>query len=339
MPAPLDPLANGGEVLSQSEVERLLSQVQDQETTTTVFGDRGLRNRFKVEDIQPFDFRQPAFLAPSELRKIRLRHEDFIRALAANLSIYLRVEFGLRMSKLQTVSYQKLVENLPNPSHLTLFKAEPLKGICILDLHPHLGLTIVDRLLGGPGHSVNANRDLSDIEGALLDEVVQLILNDWCNQWQKLQDLRPVVLGHETTPRFLHTSAHDTIMLVLSMEASVGDCIEQVQLAFPYFTIESLVRQLASQGAPEKDVASPVAGKPRWSGDFNDVPVQVTAEWPGMELPMRALAQLRPGDVLGLEAECFEQVLVSLAGKPKFRARLGTRNGRWAVELTETYKT
>jgi flagellar motor switch protein FliM len=331
-----DPLASGGDVLSQNEVERLLSQVQELETTTTVFSHVGGRTQHKAEDIQPFDFRQPAFLAPSEMRKIRLRYEDFIRALAANLSIYLRVEFGLRMSKLQTISYQKLAESLPNPTHLTLFKAEPLKGICLLDLPPKLGLTIVDRLLGGPGHSVNGDRDLSDIESALLDEVIMLILNDWCNQWQKLQELRPAMLGHETTPRFLHTSAHDTVMLVLSMEATLGDCIEQVQMAFPYFTIEPLVRQLASLTAPEKEAGTGAraSGKPRWSSDFNDIPVGVNAEWQGLELTVRALSMLKPGDVLMLEPECFDQVRVSYARTPKFHGRLGTRSQKWAVELT-----
>lgn len=333
MTNPQDPLAGGGDVLSQNEVERLLSQVQELETTTTVFSHQGARSQHKAEDIQPFDFRQPAFLAPSEMRKIRLRYEDFIRALAANLSIYLRVEFGLRMSKLQTVSYQKLAESLPNPTHLTLFKAEPLKGICLLDLPPHLGLTIVDRLLGGPGHSVTGNRDLSDIESALLDEVIMLVLNDWCNQWQKIQELRPVMLGHETTPRFLHTSAHDTVMLVLSMEATIGDCIEQVQMAFPYFTIEPLVRQLAAMTSPEKEANTRTGGRPKWNSDFNDIQVEVNAEWQGLELSVRALSALKPGDVLMLEPESFDRVRVNIARTPKFQGRLGTRAQKWAVEL------
>ena len=333
MTDPNDPLASGGEVLTQNEVERLLSQVQELETTTTVFSHQGARSQHKAEDIQPFDFRQPAFLAPSEMRKIRLRLEDFIRALAANLSIYLRVEFGLRMSKLQTVSYQKLAESLPNPTHLTLFKAEPLKGICLLDLPPHLGLTIVDRLLGGPGHSITGNRDLSDIESALLDEVIMLMLNDWCTQWQKLQELRPVMLGHETTPRFLHTSAHDTVMLVLSMEAAIGDCVEQVQMAFPYFTIEPLVRQLAALTSPEKEANARTGGRPKWNSDFNDIQVEVNAEWQGLELSVRALSALKPGDVLMLEPESFDRVRVNIARTPKFQGRLGTRAQRWAVEL------
>lgn len=340
MPVPPDShLASGGEVLTQTEVERLLSQVQELETTTTVFRSGGERTQHKVEDIQPFDFRQPAFLAASEMRRIRLRHEDFIRSLAANLSIYLRVEFGVRMSKLQTTSYQKLAESLPNPTHLTLFKADPLKGICLLDLPPGLGLRIVDRLLGGPGHSVNGNRDLSDLETALLDEVIMLILNEWCNQWQKLQEVRPTLLGHETGPRFLHTSAHDTIMLALSMEASLGDCIEQVTMAFPYFTIEPLVRQLALLTTPEKEAGPKSSSKPLWNSDFNDVPVSVSAAWHGLELTAQALSSLKPGDVLMLEPECFNQVRVSYARTPKYVGRLGTRSQKWAVELTSPMKS
>lgn len=333
-----DPLM-GSEVLTQGEVERLLSAVHQQEVSTTVVASQGAKSSRKVEDIQPFDFRQPAFLAPSELRKIRLRHEDFIRALAAHLAIYLRLEFSLRMSKLQTLGYQKLAENFSNPTHLTLFKAEPLKGICLLDIPPHLGLTIVDRLLGGPAHSVNANRDLSDIEGALLDQAIQIILNEWCNQWQKLMELRPVVLGHETNPRFLHTAAHDTVMLVLSMEATLGDCIEQMQLAFPYYTLEPLVRQISAQTLPELEPNANAGGRARWSEEFGDIPVPVTAEWRGLEIMARTLGNLKPGDVLTMESECHNRVLITLAGLPKFRGRLGTRGPKWAIELNEKLKT
>ena len=63
-----------GEVLSQSEIERLLAQVQAEDTATTVVQTGGVRTRVKNEDVQPYDFRQPAFLTSGELRKIRIRH-------------------------------------------------------------------------------------------------------------------------------------------------------------------------------------------------------------------------------------------------------------------------
>lgn len=331
-----DHFSAGNAVLTQNEVENLLSQLQEQDNTTPVVSHRGNRKNYKLEDIQPFDFRQPAFLAPAEMRRIRLRFEEFIRALAANLSIYLRVEFGLRMSKLQTLSYQKFAEGLPNPTHLTLFKAEPLKGICLMDLPPRLGLTIVDRLLGGPGHSVAGNRDLSDIEGALLDEVVGLILKDWCGQWEAVQQLRATAIGHETTPRFLHTSPHDTVMLILGMEATLGDCVEEIQMGFPYYTIEPLVRHIVALTNPsDRETSLPADGRPRWRDDFYEIPVKITAEWEKLELTMRALSDLKPGDFVVLDPEFFSRVQISFASKPKFRGRLGTRSENWAVEITE----
>ena len=43
---------------------------------------------------QPMDFRQPSMFTVTELRKLRQRHDEFMRSLATRLSIYLRLEFG-----------------------------------------------------------------------------------------------------------------------------------------------------------------------------------------------------------------------------------------------------
>ncbi len=204
---PKDAFPNDPEVLSQSDVERLLAQVAEKESVTEVVAPGGTKTKCAPETIQPFDFRQPIFLSAAELRKLRLRQEDFTRSLAARLSIYLRLEFTLQMSRLQTITYRKFVDSLANPTYLTVFKVEPLRGGCILDLSPQLGITMVDRLLGGPAQSVSLERDLSDIEAALLDQAVEIVLQEWCNQWSGLQELRPVVLGHESSGRFLQTES------------------------------------------------------------------------------------------------------------------------------------
>jgi flagellar motor switch protein FliM len=325
-----------GEVLSQSEVERLLTQVQSAETEATVLRSGGLKSRFKHEDVQPYDFRQPAFLTSGELRRIRLRHEEFIRALAAHLSIYLRMEVSMQMSKLQTLSYQKYAESLPSPTHLTLFKVEPLKGVCLLDMSPRLGLTIVDRLLGGTAHSVTFSGDLSEIETALMDQVALIVLNEWCQLWQKVENPHPILLGHETSGRFLNTSPQDSILLILSMEVRLGDCVEQLQLAFPFLTIDPLIRQNAYGG--EADRANGVVPRqtPQWNPMFDDVRIRINTEWHGVELSAGKLAALKCGDVLMLGTNCFERVEVRFEEKPKFYGRLGTSGNRLAVELTST---
>src|SRR5271170_8426158 len=117
----------------------------------SVLTSKGVRENHKPSNIRGYDFRQSGFLAPSELRRIRQRHEQVVRALAARLAMFLRLEFSLQLSKVHIVGYQKFIESLPSPTHITLFKTEPLKGIGLLVMPPRLGLTFVDRLLGGRG--------------------------------------------------------------------------------------------------------------------------------------------------------------------------------------------
>jgi flagellar motor switch protein FliM len=322
---------SGGEVLSQSEVESLLAQVEGVSTLnpqpSTVSG-----------GVQPYDFRQPVLLSPAELRRLRLHHEEFIRALGARLSIYMRLEFGLQLAGLQTVSYRKFVGALPKTTHLSLFKVEPLRGIGVLDIPLRLGLTLVDRLLGGPAQSVTTEHAFSEIELALLDQVVQLVLSEWCHQWSGLEAGHPALLGHETSPQFLQTAPPDTLMLVLAMEARLGECVEPIQLAFPCSALEPLIRKLGQFTELVEDRPRLPATAPKWNRNLDDVPVPVTAIWDDLTLSAREVANLKPGDIVPLDPRSTGQVKLRLADIPKFKGSLGTAGGKWAVAVSDVLR-
>jgi flagellar motor switch protein FliM len=326
----------GAETLPQTEAERLAQEVGEEPIPVPAGESAASRPRFKSEDVRPYDFRQAAFLTGNELRKTRLRHTEFVQSLAAQLSVYLRLEVTLQMTKLETLSYQKFCEALPSPTHLTLFKVEPREGVCLLDLSPRLGLTLVDRLLGGSAQSVDPTSEMSEIEMALLDQVAQLVLNEWCQLWRNLGSARPVLLGHENNGRFLNTSPPDTMMLVVAMEVALGDCVESMQLAFPFATIEPLVRQ---PGQNRETAGTSRRSPLNWNELFDDLPIRINTEWHGLELSARDLAGLKPGDVLMLDANCFNQVEVRFERLPRFHGRLGTSGERLAVELTRPVKT
>jgi flagellar motor switch protein FliM len=327
------------DVLSQNEVERLVAQVQAEEATAPVIKPGGLRARLKNEEVQAFDFRQPSSLAGSELRRLRLRHEGFIRALAAHFSTYLRLEVAMQMQKLQTLNFGSFIEGLASPTHLTLFKVEPLRGVCLLDMSPRLGLTIADRLLGGPAQGVTATGDLSDIETALLDQVVLIVLSEWCQLWNGIENAQPIILGHENNGRFVSAMPNDAILLVLSIEVRLGDCVEQMQLALPFLTIEPLIRHNERAGDTGQANAAAKQDHLSWNPSFDDVRIRLNTIWQGLELSARALVGLKKGDLLMLDAKCFDQVEVCLEDVPRFHGRLGTSGDKWAVELADPLKT
>ena len=290
------------------------------------------------ETLRVHDFRQPAFLTAVEMRRLRLCQQEFARALSARLSIYLRMEFGLRVLDLRTVGYRKFTHSLPQPTCVTLFKVEPLRGIGLLEIPPRLGIGIVDRLLGGPAQSNEEAREFSEIELALLDQIADLMLVEWCNVWSDFQALKPVLLGHEDNGRFLQTAPHDTTLIVLILETKMGDSTGQMQLAVPCQTLEGFVRKLSAPlEAPvvESKTASP---NYRWNRNLEDVAVSVTAGWNDLQLTARDVVNLKPGDVLPLDAESLQNVQICLAGVPKFEGRLGASNGKRAIAVTRVLR-
>ena len=299
-----------------------------------VLTSRGTRERRPASSVRAHNFRHSGFLAASELRRIRQRHEQFVRSLAARLAIFLRLEFSLQLEKVYIEGYQKFTDSLTNPTYITLFRTEPLKGVGLLLLPPRLALTVVDRLLGGPGLMPPDNRDLTDIEVALSDQSVMLILSEWCNHWPEMRDLHATILGHENNSKFLQTSAPDASMLVLTVAATISEQTEKFQMVFPYATLEPLMRLLnPHMNGPETTAPRPVP--PRWNPGFDEVKVPFTAEWQGLKMSAGEITRLKPGDLLGLDAACAAQVVVRLGNVPKFYARPGTSDGKWAVQLTD----
>jgi flagellar motor switch protein FliM len=297
----------------------------------------------KSEDAPIHDFRNSRLLSAGELRKLRAHQEEFARSAATRLSNHLGLEFSLKLTGVKTIAYQKLAEGWRRPAHLTLFKMEPLRGVSILEVSSQLGLCMVDRLMGGPGHVPPTGQEMSDIEKVLLEQSVQLLLDEWCGRWSNFRELKPVILGYDSNDGLVPTSPPETIMLVVSMEAGFGGCSGHIQMGFPYAAMDLFIRRYCkstetiTNSTPSVPPQSKWAWK--WNSCFDDVCVPVTAEWEGLEMTARQILALKVGDVLTLDSQRAQHISVRVADMLRFQGRPGTVAGQWAVELTQAVNT
>ena len=335
-PVEVLPSSGGGDIVSQSEVELLLAQMGSGDQAAAGGPIPATPGSAGREMVHRHDFPQLSFFSPGELRRLRVWHEEFIGALAARLSVHLGLEVVLQMAKLETQHFQKFVDSLSNPTHLTPFKLEPLRGICLLDLPPRLALCIVDRELGGLGHCRDDARDLSKMETALVSRCVESMLGEWCAGWSGIFDLRPVLLRCESNGHFLQTSSPDTSMLILGIETRLGGVVEQMQLAFPHFTLEPLIHKLNARIENDEAPTDALAPQlPRWNPALDDMALRITADLPDIEISASLLADLKPGDVIPLRFEAAQQAVLRVEGLARFAGVLGTSNAHWAVKISQ----
>ena len=283
-----------------------------------------------------YELTQRTLFNAAELRRLTADYETIRRSCAVRLAVLFRTDFEFTLTSLNTPSFRQFVGEMSQPTHLTLFKVEPLRGVGVLEMTPSLALSLLDRLMGGPGAADMPSRELTEIEIALLGQITHLLTEAWCAHWKIGKDLKSSLIGNENDPRFLQTSPPDSTMLVAAFEARIGNASGKIRIALPFTTVDPILQLIRAELKPPVEAPLPTATptKPAaWNPALDHIAIPVSAELPGPQITARELQQLKVGDVLPMSAAAANLVQIKLGGVPRFNARLGTRDEHWAVEV------
>ena len=329
-----------GEAMSQAEVERLLAVVESESGGAAAETAPAAETpEAAPSGTAQFNFPPLTVFSEAEFRVLRARHEDFIRALSGRLTAHLRLECGLQMPRLETVSFRGFRDALSNPTHLSILRLEPWNGTALLNLPPRLALALVDRELGGAGAFADEPRELTKMEARLLSPFIELVAAEWCGCWGEKLEFRPTIQRTESCPRFVHTHPADETLLLVGLDLQIGDLTEQLQLVVPLSLVEPLLAKLDTNRQPAPASPKPAPAAPaRWNAALDDLPVRLTAQWHGLELTAREIGNLKPGDVVPIKSGTNEQVQILLDATPKYQGSLGTLGSNWAIKIATVLK-
>ncbi|MFP4157399.1 MAG: flagellar motor switch protein FliM [Opitutales bacterium] len=282
--------------------------------------------------IEPYDFRNPAFLGEMEMRRLRLMHEDFIRFLEARITLYMRSDFSLKMTHLSTKSYEQTVAEVENPTHLALFRVPPMPGVGYIEMSPNLALTIASSILGGKGHAPRIERYLTQIEVDLIEEFLVMVLDEWASRWESEEkEFEPEIIGHEIVANVLQICEHDTVMFSLMMDASLRGANGRIGICVPLHMIEEPIRHLhlrRGQNEEKKERKSRT-----WRPMYAEIPVAGEAVFPLGSYSVEEVMQWKEGTVIPFDEAVLDDVTLKLADIPLFQGKAGVDNENRAVQI------
>lgn len=288
-----------------------------------------------VIKIEPVDFRNPTFLAEGEMRRLRANHQDYLRALYSRLSNLLRSEIALNLGKFGTMPCETFIEGLKTPSQISIFRVHPLNGVGYIDIPPKLAVSLTTRILGGRESTTAPEQYLTEIETALLEDVIAIITAEWCEQWRDDMAMSPQLIGHETNPRFLQASGKGAMMLVIGIEVAFGRAQETIQIAVPLTMIEPMVKRMSAARARETGVQRPDQAQSSWRNSYDEIAIPVHAEITAAHMTVEQLLNLKVGEMIELSASVLESALIKVAGVVRFTAHAGQQDGYAAVRITD----
>ena len=327
----------GPDAFSQDELERMVGAPAVVEGVAQVFRADGELISDDV-DVRKFDFRNPVFLSEKEVNQVRARNDKFAFYLGQNLAMELRMSIDFTVTNLAVQQYAQFTQSIESPSHISLFKINELTGVGLLEISPVLALGMVDRALGGKGVASQDLRFLTAIESAMVDDIAQIIVDEWCHQWDGYMELSAQVIGQETTGRFLQTSSFDSPVIVLTIEANLGEIKESIRISIPYYTVTPILTRIQEVTQKANKATGKEGGVP-WKKTYDNISVQVNSEWAVSETTVKGLLELQEGDFLDLGPNILQQTRISIAGKDCFLGEYGKEGDGVAVKITEKLST
>ena len=324
------------DTFSSDEVDQLISRKETAkivEGVTKLFSYSGDPIKGNLA-VRSFDFTNPSFLSEKEINQVKSRNEKFAFYLGQTLSMELRMNMDFSVKNLAVQQYSDYTQSIASPSHVSLFKIKEISGVGLLEIGATLALAMVDRSLGGRGVAVKEPRLLTAIESTMVDDICQLIVDEWTHQWKDYIKLTGQIIGQETTGRFLQTSSPDSAILVLTLEATLGEVKEDLRIGIPYYSITPILTKI-QEITKKAEKSSSTPDSYSWRSSYNDISVKASSEWNVKTTTVQDILSLEPGDFLQLSPSIVNHTFLRIAGKDCFVGEFGKNEEGVALKITK----
>jgi flagellar motor switch protein FliM len=278
-----------------------------------------------------YNFRRPDRVSKEQIHSLSFLHGRFARNLATSLSAYLRVMTELSVVSVEQFSYSEFLMSLTDPTAFYALSILPFEELAALEINPAVAFAMVDRMLGGVGHSQALTRALTEIEQNVVDAVVKIMLEALSETWRPIAKLTFGIKGRETRPQMLQVAAPNEIVVMVVFDVKIGDTSGMMNLCMPASIVEAGGAQFAQ--AWHRQRREPTEVERAWlRGNLSRVPMDVVAMLES-RLSTRELLALTPGDVVSIGVPANRAIDVRVGGTLKFQGRLTVDDGRLGIRV------
>ena len=319
-------------MLSQAEIDALLGAVADGSLPAE---DQPPSLRADGRIVKTYDFRRPAKFSSEQLRTLQAIHENVGRIAAARLSSFLRSTIAIQLAGTDQLIFDDYLTQLALPTQLVVMASTGLAGPFMIDVDMGFALAAVDRLLGGPGRIPADRNEPTPIEADLIARIVALLPAALNEGWSHLQTLDVSVTESALTPILLRIAAPAEVVAVMTYEVRFAGQTAPMTICYPYASIEPLLPRLAATMwyAQRRQTSGSSDIREVLENEVRSVEISVAASFGAVDIPVEALSELRPGDIIRFDERFDEPVLIAVSDQAQAWALPGRVGDRIALRL------
>jgi flagellar motor switch protein FliM len=319
------------EILSQAEIDALLSAVSTGQVVAEEFAEREREQTYK-----PYDFRRPNKFSKEQLRTLQALHDNYARILSGFLSGYLRANIIVRVASVDQFTFDDFVRSIPTPTVLTVFTLQPLKGMAVMETNPQFMFPIIDLMFGGPGEMPRKVRDMTDIELSVIRKLTKKLFENLQLAWQDVYNIEPQIESIETKPRLHQIISPNEIVAVITFTTVVGGTARGLMnICLPHIVLDPMLVHLSSHYRYVHTALQADGTEERYMAHWlKMIGVDLSLVAGENEITVQDFLNLQVGDVVPLSRRTNQDLDLYVEEQLKFKAQAGVLGRYIGAQIT-----
>lgn len=318
-----------GDVLSQSEIDALLSAISTGEMSAD-----DIKKEEETKKVKVYDFKRALRFSKDQIRSLTRIHENFARLLTTFFSAKLRTYVQITVASVDQIPFEEFVRSIPNMTLINVFEVPPLDGNILMEINPNIAYSMMDRLMGGSGSSYSNVANLTEIEQKIMTNLFERSFDNLREAWESVADIDPILVELEVNPQFLQMISPNETVIVISFNSIIGETTGMINICIPHVVLEPIIRNLSVQywmqsntkeATPEQAVMLEKRVK--------QAELPLIAELGTTNITIEDFLYMNIGDVIQLEQNIEDPLLLKVGTIPKFTVQPGKRNKKMAIQI------
>lgn len=289
-------------------------------------------------DVVAYDFRRPSRISADRQRSLAASQEQLAQALQRWVSGRLRSSFEVHLQSVQQETYGEYANALADPCVAFLYDIRNMPGMSVaVSLDSRIAFLLIERLLGGGSVSAEPGRPLTLLESVVMRIVTDRIVKEVSDAWKDHMQLDLEFSRFEAARELVEMTGREEDILLTTLQVAVQDVKGVIQFALPFPVLETYFSPAQSirVQSPARTPAERATDKSTIERTVRRAHVVISARLPAPRASLGALAGMKEGDVIEIEAAPLDSVDVYVAGKLRFKARQGKLGPNLGVQIIE----
>ncbi len=332
------------DVLSQSQIDELLKNLNNADTETL----ENMSDSLSEKKIKTYDFKAPKKFTKEQLKSISNIYESFARLLSSYLTSLTRFYCKVEVLQIEEQRYYEFNNALPDYTMMgnidLIFNEnnDIIDTKCMIQFSNAVTFSLIDRLLGGAGKTLEISRDFTDIEIRIMKNVFEKSASFFQEALSIYLDVDSKLTDIETNARVNQPIASDEVIVLATLQIEYNDIKNIITITVPAISIESILsksngnrsnRLKRSDNSREKEYRDGIIRKISRSN------FKVEALLAETKINLSEILSLHPNDVLLLDVPIDRNVSLVINNEKLFDGKLGIINHKKAIKICNVYNT